>query len=167
MVGRLVHKPTDGGCPFIAMVLKPGCHKLESQSRKVHLSGVRGVCLSDFSRTKQGTTPYGGFHSHGGTPKWMVYREHPIKMDDLGVALFWEPHHISGSQQVWEAQKWSRAYHHCVLHATNLWHGRPTSWVASELSIKSVKPKKNRKKSCILYDDIWCISAGLKDRKML
>ena len=35
---------------------------------------------------------YDGFHSHGRTPKWMVYfMENPIKMDDLGVALFQEP----------------------------------------------------------------------------
>ena len=35
---------------------------------------------------------YGGFHSHGGTPKYMVYLlEKPIKMDDdLGVPLFQE-----------------------------------------------------------------------------
>ena len=33
----------------------------------------------------------GGFQSHGGTPKWMVYfMETPIKMDDLGVPLFQE-----------------------------------------------------------------------------
>ena len=25
-----------------------------------------------------------------GTPKWMVYMKHPIKMDDLGVPLFSE-----------------------------------------------------------------------------
>ena len=34
----------------------------------------------------------GGFHSHGGTPKWMVYfMENPsINGWELGVALFWE-----------------------------------------------------------------------------
>ena len=30
------------------------------------------------------------FPKIGGTPKWMVYRENPIKMDDLGVPLFLE-----------------------------------------------------------------------------
>ena len=29
-----------------------------------------------------------GFHRHGGTPKWMVLRGNPIKMDDLGVPLY-------------------------------------------------------------------------------
>ena len=39
---------------------------------------------------KHHQTHLGGFHSHGGTPNsWMVFLiEHPIKMDDLGVALF-------------------------------------------------------------------------------
>ena len=27
---------------------------------------------------------------NGSSPKWLVYRENPIKMDDLGVPLFWE-----------------------------------------------------------------------------
>ena len=35
---------------------------------------------------------YGGFHSHGDTPKWMVFvRENPDRMDDLGVSPFQEP----------------------------------------------------------------------------
>ena len=33
---------------------------------------------------------HGGFQKWG-YPKWMVYREHPIEMDDLGVPLFEEP----------------------------------------------------------------------------
>ena len=32
-----------------------------------------------------------GVSKNGGTPKWMVYRENPIEMDDLGVPLFEEP----------------------------------------------------------------------------
>ncbi len=32
-----------------------------------------------------------GISKNRGTPKWMVYRENPIKMDDLGVPLFLEP----------------------------------------------------------------------------
>ena len=33
----------------------------------------------------------GGFHSHGGTPKWMVYfMGNPIKLDDIGVPPFQE-----------------------------------------------------------------------------
>ena len=38
--------------------------------------------------------PYHGYRNHlgvsinGGTPKWLVYRENPIKMDDLGVPPF-------------------------------------------------------------------------------
>ena len=28
-----------------------------------------------------------GFHSHGGTDKWMVCNGNPIKIDDLGVLL--------------------------------------------------------------------------------
>ena len=31
-----------------------------------------------------------GVSENGGTPKWMVYMENPIKMDDLGVPLFSE-----------------------------------------------------------------------------
>ena len=31
-----------------------------------------------------------GVSKNRGTPKWMVYMEHPIKMDDLGVPLFLE-----------------------------------------------------------------------------
>ena len=35
---------------------------------------------------------YGGFHSHGDTPKWMVFvTENPDRMDDLGVSPFPEP----------------------------------------------------------------------------
>ena len=33
---------------------------------------------------------YMGVSKNRGTPKWMVYKEHPIKMDDLGVPLFLE-----------------------------------------------------------------------------
>ena len=33
-----------------------------------------------------------GFHRHGGTPKWMVLRGNPIKMDDLGVPLYGNTH---------------------------------------------------------------------------
>ena len=40
----------------------------------------------------QNLVAYGGFHSHGGTPEWMVYfMENPIKMDDLGVPYFRKP----------------------------------------------------------------------------
>ena len=43
--------------------------------------GLKGLCRN----------PYGGFHSHGGIPIWMVdFMEHPIKMDDLGVPPFQE-----------------------------------------------------------------------------
>ena len=31
-----------------------------------------------------------GVSKNRGTPKWMVYNENPIKMDDLGVSLFLE-----------------------------------------------------------------------------
>ena len=31
-----------------------------------------------------------GVSENRGTPKWMVYKENPIKMDDLGVPLFSE-----------------------------------------------------------------------------
>ena len=31
-----------------------------------------------------------GVSINGGTPKWMIYRENPIKIDDLGVPLFQE-----------------------------------------------------------------------------
>ena len=31
-----------------------------------------------------------GVSKNGGTPKWMVYMEKPIKMDDLGVPPFKE-----------------------------------------------------------------------------
>ena len=31
-----------------------------------------------------------GVSLNGGTPKWMVYKENPIKMDDLGVPPFKE-----------------------------------------------------------------------------
>ena len=31
-----------------------------------------------------------GVSKNRGTPKWMVYMENPIKMDDLGVQLFSE-----------------------------------------------------------------------------
>ena len=33
---------------------------------------------------------YLGVSKNRGTPKWMVYMENPIKMDDLGVPLFSE-----------------------------------------------------------------------------
>ena len=31
-----------------------------------------------------------GVSKNSGTPKWMVYMENTIKMDDLGVSLFLE-----------------------------------------------------------------------------
>ena len=37
---------------------------------------------------------HGGFHSHGGNPKWLVYRANRIKMDDLGVPPFMETTNI-------------------------------------------------------------------------
>ena len=40
-------------------------------------------------------TWYGGFHSHGGTPKLMVYKGNPIKMDEN-----WGYHFISGNRHV-------------------------------------------------------------------
>ena len=33
---------------------------------------------------------YGGFHSHVDTPKWLIFKGNPFKMDDLGVPLFQE-----------------------------------------------------------------------------
>ena len=33
---------------------------------------------------------YMGVSINGGSPIWMVYRENPIKMDDLGVPPFQE-----------------------------------------------------------------------------
>ena len=33
---------------------------------------------------------YMGVSINGGTPKWMIIRENPIKMDDLGVPPFQE-----------------------------------------------------------------------------
>ena len=36
------------------------------------------------------TKQHMGVSKNRGTPKWMVYMEHPIKMDDLGVPLFSE-----------------------------------------------------------------------------
>ena len=49
------------------------------------------VVLASRTRKTCGLS-YGDFHSHGGTPKWMVFvGENPIGMDDdLGVPLFWE-----------------------------------------------------------------------------
>ena len=35
-----------------------------------------------------------GVSKNRGTPKWMVYMENPIKMDDLGVPLFFGNNHI-------------------------------------------------------------------------
>ena len=35
-----------------------------------------------------------GVSKNRGTPKWMVYMENPIKMDDLGVPLFFGNTHI-------------------------------------------------------------------------
>ena len=41
-------------------------------------------------RKHQHLEVYMGVSKNKGTPKWMVYKEHPIKMDDLGVPLFSE-----------------------------------------------------------------------------
>ena len=41
------------------------------------------------SQNRIGTTEHGCFQNRG-TPKWMVYNEKLIKMDDLGVPLFSE-----------------------------------------------------------------------------
>ena len=38
----------------------------------------------------QGWSSYMGVSKNRGTPKWMVYMENPIKMDDLGVPPFKE-----------------------------------------------------------------------------
>ena len=35
-------------------------------------------------------TPFGGFHSHGGSPRWMVYKGKSHEMDDLEVPLLME-----------------------------------------------------------------------------
>ena len=56
---------------------------------------TRGDPYGEFQRDRwwqctKGWCLYGGFHSHGGTPKWMVYKGNPIKMDDLVVPL-WKP----------------------------------------------------------------------------
>ena len=41
---------------------------------------------------------FGGFHGHGGAPKWVVFvREHPIKMDDLGGTSISRNLHLSAS----------------------------------------------------------------------
>ena len=43
------------------------------------------------------THSFGGFHSHGGTPKCLVYfMENPIKIDDLGVPLIQETSKFAG-----------------------------------------------------------------------
>ena len=41
------------------------------------------------------------FPKNRGTPKWMVYMENPIKMDDLGVPLFLETPTSSSSDFCW------------------------------------------------------------------
>jgi len=39
-----------------------------------------------------------------GTSKWMVYRENPIKMDDLGVPLFLETPTWKTEKKTWKPQ---------------------------------------------------------------
>ena len=47
---------------------------------------------------------YMGVSKNRGTPKWMVYRENPIKMDDLGYPYFWKhPHGLIG----WISHEWT------------------------------------------------------------
>ena len=53
---------------------------------KSHLA----VFYSHKSRKSHFKWIFRGFHSPLGIPKWMFYRENPIKMDDLGVPLFQE-----------------------------------------------------------------------------
>ena len=54
----------------------------------------RGFSVEEFFqesfRKHQHLEVYMGVSKNKGTPKWMVYKEHPIKMDDLGVPLFSE-----------------------------------------------------------------------------
>ena len=49
-----------------------------------------------------------GVSKNRGTSKWMVYRENPIKMDDLGVPLFLEtPTWKTEEKKTWKRQQLS------------------------------------------------------------
>ena len=59
----------------------------------------------------------GGFHKWG-YPKWLVYRENPTKIDDLGVSLFQEtpiyPPHMNKYQaaiEAWGAARFEASGH--------------------------------------------------------
>ena len=52
--------------------------------------GHRKYGEMNHERSSTCPTANGGFLSHGGTQKWMVYNENPIKMDGWGVPLFQE-----------------------------------------------------------------------------
>ena len=52
-------------------------------------SGLDDCCVFCWGRTtgRQGWIDM-GVSKNRGTPKWMVYKEHPIEMDHLGVPPF-------------------------------------------------------------------------------
>ena len=53
-----------------------------SSSRHQTIGGPMGFYHKGNKNSSHCRTLNEGFHSHGGTPKWRVYRENSIKMDD-------------------------------------------------------------------------------------
>ena len=51
---------------------------------------VGGPNVSSFESDVRKSINIMGVSKNRGTPKWMVYKENPIKMDDLGVPPFLE-----------------------------------------------------------------------------
>ena len=54
------------------------------------VAGVRVSNLDSCRAVGCNIWVFHGVSKNRGTPKWMVYRENPIRIDDLGVPLFLE-----------------------------------------------------------------------------
>ena len=103
-----------------------------------------------------------GVSKNKGTPKWMVYKENPIKMDDLGVPLFSETSiyiYISSFLLWWGFTRYLQNFKGrnsypawwIWTEVCHEWCGSNSRWVANKVSAGPLP------RSCSWY---WIISFG-------
>ena len=73
---------------------------------------------------------YLGVSKNSGTPKWMVYRENPIRIDDLGYHYFWK--HPFGFLKI--ASKRKPSFEE-VFIGIGVFRGRPPRGLVSEMVV--------------------------------
>ena len=77
--------------PGIALRHLPVEHRSHGQGKRQHLEASQGAGIRVKFAPKSWANSKMGVSKNRATPKWMVkIRENPIKMDDLGVALYLE-----------------------------------------------------------------------------